>query len=166
MYALVVQRPLNTPKNHGTGLLFAAPGYEAAGATELPQESRAIEEDARNNRLTTILNRTRPHPAEDDEVKMREYGKYDEQDAEYANLGNYEDFTIDGETAELLRNIASKSGGVQISLKMYTTSKYLIEVLLETTEKIDDSKKLDEQICRVREFQVPKASRLQNSRVK
>ena len=46
----------------------------------------------------------------DDEVKMREYGKYDEQDAEYANLGNYEDFPNDGETAELMRNITSKSG--------------------------------------------------------
>ena len=71
---------------------------------------------------------------------------FDGQGAEYVNLGNYEDFPNDGETAELLRHITSKSGGVQISLKMYITSKCHIEVPLETTEKNDDPKKLDEQI--------------------
>ena len=78
-------------ERHGTGLLLADPGHEAAEATELPQESRAIEEDARfrNDRF----NKMRPILVNHDEEDDRgDYLKFYEQIIDGAETSKYIDY--------------------------------------------------------------------------
>ena len=90
---------------HGTGRLLADQGHEAAEATELPQESRAIEEDARNSRLT-ILSTMRPHYAENDEVKRHEYVKIDDRGVKYENPAE-----LEGNMTKTKEYFDNKKGG-------------------------------------------------------
>ena len=80
--------------DHGTGLLLAEPGNEAAEAPELPQVSRAFAEDARIDRLTTTNTMMRPNFTKDDEkmcvhLKILEYAYEDPEGAEDDKSGKY-----------------------------------------------------------------------------
>ena len=144
---------------HGTGLFLAEPGNEAAEEPELPQERRAIAEDAvfRINRLTTTLTTMRPDFTGADE-KMNEYQKIFVQFAEYVNLRNNED-SEGVENDELGRYSTTKHEDEQNESKEYSDSKKvnqnnsydttgeifdltcLLDVSPKTTVKNDDYKK-------------------------
>ena len=128
---------------HGTGRLLDDPGNRDAEVTELPQVRRAIEEDARNNRLTTILNTMRPfHAGAGDKDKIA-YKRTYEQFVESVNLRTYEDL------AELMRCKTLKPEDEQTSKKEdqienYNITEHLHHVFSGIAEKIDDYKKFHE----------------------
>ena len=124
---------------HGSGLLLADPEDKAAEAPELPQVRRAIEEDARNNRLT-ILNTIRPfHVGAGDKdltVLLR------------CKIVNPEDEQINkkAEFHEMPKHNTSKFGGVQIIKMKYIIPECLKNVIIETTEEKDEYKEFNEQL--------------------